>query len=103
MNNFVKILKIAGILDGANANNLCYGISCSLEKGVKVILIDLQNVDSINSQGLFGLATALKTVRSSGKKLCLCSLNQQLKMVFEMSRMEQFLKFLLIRMSFITI
>jgi anti-sigma B factor antagonist len=55
----------------------------------KLILVDLKEVTFMDSSGLAALVTAFKTVRSSGGKLCVCSVNQQIKMLFELTSMDR--------------
>lgn len=85
----VKIVQPSGILDSGRANLLRREISDIAEKGVDIVLIDLQDVSFIDSSGLGGLVSAYKTVRTSGGKLFLCSLNDQVQMLFELTKMQR--------------
>jgi anti-anti-sigma factor len=58
-----------------------------LETGIKTILIDLQNVDFIDSSGLGTLFSMHSKLRLAGGKLCLCSLKDQARSLFDISDM----------------
>lgn len=85
----VKVVQPAGILDGIRANQLRRDISDIVATGVDIVLIDLQDVNFIDSSGLGGLVSAMKMVRAAGGKLFVCSINDQVKMIFELTRMDR--------------
>jgi anti-anti-sigma factor len=43
----------------------------------------------MDSSGLGALVLALKTVRAAGSKLFICSVNEQIKMLFELTSMDR--------------
>ena len=57
--------------------------------GADIVLIDLQYVKFIDSSGLGALVSAMKMVRTAGGKLFICSLNDQVKMLFELTKMDR--------------
>ncbi|AFZ12755.1 anti-sigma-factor antagonist [Crinalium epipsammum PCC 9333] len=89
MSSEVKVVEPTGILDGIRGNKLRQEISDHVEKGAKIVLIDLKNVTFMDSSGLSALVSALKTVRTGGGKLYLSSINDQVKMVFDLTRMDR--------------
>jgi anti-sigma B factor antagonist len=54
-----------------------------------VILVDFENVEFMSSTGLMALVVAFKRVREANKKLLLHSVNEQIKMLFELTGMDQ--------------
>jgi anti-sigma B factor antagonist len=46
----------------------------------------------MDSSGLGALVMALKNVRSAGAKLFICSVNEQIKMLFELTSMDRVFK-----------
>ena len=60
-----------------------------LTQGADIVLIDLKDVTFIDSSGLGALVSALKAVRSAGSKLFICSINAQVKMLFELTSMDR--------------
>ena len=53
------------------------------------MLIDFQDVTFMDSSGLGALVLALKTVRAAGGKLFICSINEQVRMLFELTSMDR--------------
>lgn len=89
MNSIVKLIHASSVLDDVNVNQLHQEITNILTGGANTVLLDLGNVTFMDSFGLIGLLSVLTRVRSAGDKLFLCSLNTQLKMVFELSQVER--------------
>lgn len=91
MNPVIKVIEPSGILDGNKGNQLRRDISDVVEKGTDIVLVDLQNVSFMDSSGLGAIVSACKTVRSSGSKFYICSINDQVRMLFQLTKMERVL------------
>jgi anti-sigma B factor antagonist len=89
MSSVVKVFQPSGILNGIQGNELRREITDAVQTGVNIVLIDLQDITLMDSSGLGAILAALRTVRASGGKLFLCSIKEQVKMLFEMTRMER--------------
>ncbi len=89
MNDFVKIFQPSGILDGTKANDFQQEINACLEKDTKIILIDFQDVTFMDSSGLGSLVLLLKNIRAAEAEIFLCSLNDQIKILFELTSMDR--------------
>ena len=89
MNPTIEVVQPTGILDGIKGNQLRRDISDVVTRGADIVLIDLQDVKFIDSSGLGALVSAMKMVRTAGGKLFVCSINDQVKMVFELTRMDR--------------
>jgi anti-sigma B factor antagonist len=89
MSAVVKVVQPTGLLDGVKANQLRRDIADIVASGANIVLINLQDVTFMDSSGLSALVSALKAVRTAGGKLYLCSINDQVKMVFELTRMDR--------------
>ncbi len=92
MSSTVKIIQPSGILDGANVNQLRREVSEIVEMGADIVLIDFQDVTFMNSSGLGALVSILKAVRSAGSELFICSLSEQVKMIFQLTKMDRVFK-----------
>lgn len=84
-----EIIQFSGILDGTRTQELRDRINQGIEQGAKTILVDLKEVTFMDSSGLGALVTALKAVRAAGSKLCICSVNEQVKILFELTSMDR--------------
>ena len=83
----LKVIQPVGILDGTKVNQLRQDVKNIVDAGAKIILVDLEQVTFMDSSGLGALVIALKTVRTAGGRLFLCSINDQVKMLFELTSM----------------
>jgi anti-sigma B factor antagonist len=84
-----EVIQLSGILDSTRAQELRDRIDQGIEQGAKIILVDFKDVTFMDSSGLGALVTALKTVRSEGGKLCVCSVNDQVRILFELTSMDR--------------
>jgi anti-sigma B factor antagonist len=84
-----EVIEPSGILNITQANQLQSQVDALVSAGVKGILIDLKNVSFMDSSGLAGLVIALKAIRAVGGQLCICSLNDQVRLLFELTNMMQ--------------
>ncbi len=93
MNSNVKIFEPSGILDGIRGNQLRREISDIVASGVDIVLIDLKNVKFVDSSGLGALVSAMQMVRKADGKLFLCSVSDQVQMLFQLTRMDRIFQF----------
>lgn len=89
MSSAVQIIEPKGILDGTKASDFRDNIDRSIENGAQIILVDFTNVTFMDSSGLGTLVLSLKTVRKAGIKMLLCSINEQVRMLFELTSMDR--------------
>lgn len=67
-------------------------VSASLmmsKQDLPLLIIDMENVDFIDSQGLNKLLASLRIMKSQGSNLLLCSLHTSVRLVFEITRIDQ--------------
>lgn len=89
MNPTVKVVQPTGILDGIRGHELRRNINDVVDSGADIVLLDLQDIKFMDSSGLGALVSAMKTVKTAGGKLCLCSVKDQVRMIFELTRMDR--------------
>lgn len=92
MSSIVKVVQPSGILDGVSVNQLRREVSDVLENGADIVLVDFQNVTFMNSSGLGALVSMLKVVRSAGAELFICSISEQINMLFQLTKMDRVFK-----------
>jgi anti-anti-sigma factor len=85
----LTIVKLAGVLDGVQAIELRQQVSASLEAGNNFVMLDLEDVNFIDSSGLGALIVALKMLRSAGGDLYLCSIADPVKNLLKMARVDR--------------
>jgi anti-anti-sigma factor len=91
MNPVLKVIEPSGVLDGIKGNQLRRDIGDIVENGADIVLVDLQNVSFMDSSGLGAIVSACKTVRSTKAKFYICSINDQVRMLFQLTKMERVL------------
>lgn len=94
MSPMTKIIEATGMLDGAKGSQLRETIVNAISEGSKTILVDLKNVTFIDSSGLGALVAALKVSRTASVDLYLCSITDQVQMLFELTSMDQIFQIL---------
>lgn len=89
MSSSIHVIEPAGILDSTKAEAFRQSVEDLLESGAEVILVDLKDITFIDSSGLGTLVVLLKKVRGLNRTFCLCSMNDQVKMLFELTSMDR--------------
>ncbi|NET35103.1 MAG: STAS domain-containing protein [Cyanothece sp. SIO1E1] len=89
MSPAIKSIELSGILDGPQAKPFHQMIDDALRAGADIILVDLKDVKFVDSSGLGALVTGLKAARAANKKMYFCSINDQIRMLFELTSMDQ--------------
>ncbi|MBD2532034.1 STAS domain-containing protein [Nostoc flagelliforme FACHB-838] len=89
MNMSVKVLELSGILDGIRGNELRREVSGILANGADILLLDMKEVNFIDSSGLGALVSAMQMTRNANAKLFVCSISDQVRMLFELTKMDR--------------
>lgn len=100
MNSVVQIIEPEGILDGTKTSDFQHQIEQSIESGVETILVDFGNVTFMDSSGLGSLVKALKSLNAADVQFYLCSINEQIRMLFELTSMDDYFTILRDRQEF---
>ena len=94
MNSIVQIIEPEGILDGTKINDFQHQIDQSINSGVHTILVDFSNVTFMDSSGLGALVKAFKSLKAAEVDFFLCSINEQIRMLFELTSMDKYFSIL---------
>lgn len=89
MNKSISVFEPEGIIDTAGGAQIRQDVGDSLEAGVETVLLDLTNISFMDSSGLGAMVTTLQRVRAKGAKLYLCSLNDQITIILELTKMHK--------------
>ena len=84
----VKIVDLKGEVDLYNSPSLRTEFSSLLKKKEKAILINLKQVNYIDSSGLATFVELLQKMSAYGGKLKLTGLGRSIRNVFEVSRLD---------------
>ena len=85
----VKVIKLSGNLNATTSQDFRQKITDILESGAKIVLVDFKDVTFMDSSGLGALVLAFKTLRAADTKLALCSINEQVRILFELTNMDK--------------
>lgn len=91
--NIIKILQSPDNWDTHNVSQFTREVESIVEAGVKTILLDFKNVAFMSSAGLMTLVSILKTIRAANGKLLIRSANEQVRMLFEITGLDQLCEF----------
>jgi anti-anti-sigma factor len=81
----VQNIQISGIFDSRKGREIHEQIKNFMAADVKIFLLDFQNVKFMDSSGFGTLLSMLKTVQKAHGRLVICSLNEQIRMILELT------------------
>jgi len=87
----LTVLRPAGRLNMTTAMDLRQAIVALVTSGSPFVVVDLSQVDFIDSSGLGGLVSGLKTAREAGGDLRLAAPTDQVRLVLQLTNLEKVL------------
>ena len=84
----VTVLDVEGQLIVGNRQELKQRVLDELEEGERKFLIDFENTGYIDSSGLGVLVSLSKKIREQGGELRLANLNDDLRTLFELTKLD---------------
>jgi anti-sigma B factor antagonist len=87
--NDVEVLKLDGRLDASSARDIRDKVGALSGENRINLVIDMAGVDFIDSSGLGGLISSLRTVNKLGGDVKISSLQNQVRSVFELTRLHR--------------
>ncbi|QSV63248.1 MAG: STAS domain-containing protein [Dolichospermum sp. DL01] len=88
MNQQVKVIAIGGSFNATNSQNFQQSIKEVIDERISIVLIDCHHVTFMDSSGLGTLILTFKALQESGIKMVICSINEQVRMLFELTGMD---------------
>jgi anti-anti-sigma factor len=94
MSNQVQVMQPSGRLDVTTAADFRRQVNdiASSANPPKYLLVNLQDINFMDSSGLGALVSALKSIRSSSGDMVICGANDQVQMLFELTSMTKIFK-----------
>ena len=89
MDFLTRTVKFPASIDDDSISQFCYQAELALQANVDVVLIDFTQAEFTSSPGLMALVMVYKRVREENKRLFLCSVSEQVKMLLELTGMDQ--------------
>ncbi len=84
----VLVVSVDGQLVVANRQELKQMVLKALEEGESRFVVDFSGTGYIDSSGLGVLVSVSKKIREAGGELRLCGLNEDLRMLFELTKLD---------------
>lgn len=84
----VLLISVDGQLIVANRQELKQAVLEALENGETKFVVDFENTGYIDSSGLGVLVSVSKKIREAGGDLRLSGLNEDLRMLFELTKLD---------------
>jgi len=85
----IRVLKPVGRIDASCSDQIKDKVLSLIDAGQTCLLIDLGEVDFIDSSGLGTLVSCLNSIKKAGGKLKICDIQENPKQVFEMTRLDR--------------
>lgn len=90
--NHYRVIQPSGSLTFVSSPQIMQEFKSCLEANVKTVLIDLQNIDFIDSSGLGTLVSMHTKMKLAGGQLYLCSPKDQARSLLDISDMDRIFK-----------
>jgi anti-sigma B factor antagonist len=84
----VAVLQVEGQLIVGNSQELKELVQTALDQGERRLLIDFSRTGYIDSSGLGALVSISKKIREAGGELRLSGLNEDLRSLFELTKLD---------------
>jgi anti-sigma B factor antagonist len=85
----VAVLRVDGRFDAHEVAEVRKALDNARSQGSSGIVVNLANVNFIDSSGLACLVQGMKHCRDGGGDLCLCELRQSVRIIFELTRLDR--------------
>ncbi len=84
-----RTVRFPASIDDGSIAQFHHQTELALQADADVVLIDFTHVEFTSSPGLLALVMTYKRVRESNKRLFLCSVSEQVRMLLELTGMDE--------------
>ena len=86
----VTIVQPQGHLNAANAAEFRQQLTAAVASDPSaVVLVDMEQLDSMDSAGLMTLVSALNLAQTQNQRFSLCSLSPSIRIIFELTQLDR--------------
>lgn len=87
------VIQPQGSLSGDSVTWFLHQVNAAvMSEKLASVMIDMSQVDLIDSSGLMAIAHAFKLAQGANKRFCLCSVTRAVYMVFELTQLDSVLE-----------
>jgi anti-sigma B factor antagonist len=83
------VLHPSGRIDVASSNTIRQFILDTIDSGIKYMVVDLQEVEFMDSSGLSVLVSGVKALRKMGGMLTICNANPQIRTALRLTMLDK--------------
>lgn len=84
------VMKLEGHLNAANATVLRSQLTRAVSNSeTSAVLVDMQEVESLDSAGLMAFVSALSLSQQIGRRFSLCSVSPSIRIIFELTQLDR--------------
>ncbi len=88
--NKIAVIRLKRSLNAANALDFERELTTAImQNDCATLLIDLEQVESLDSAGLMALVSGLKLAQRLGRHFSLCSVSPTIKIIFEVTQLDR--------------
>lgn len=84
------IVRPQGDVDMSRSPHLRQALRDAMASKPRGLIVDLSEVGYMDSSGLATLVEAMRTAKRGGTKMILCAMNDKVRAIFEIARLDQF-------------
>lgn len=84
------VVRVSGDVDMTGSPRLRDEIRSAQDTRPEQVVIDLSEVQYMDSSGLATLVEAMKIAKNKGSRLVLCSMHPKVRGIFEIARLDQY-------------
>ena len=86
----ITVFHAKGYVNAANAGGFQRELAASVAApDVSILLVDMGQVEYIDSAGLMTLVSALKLANRLGRRFSICSVSPAVRMIFELTQLDR--------------
>ncbi|MFP4101926.1 STAS domain-containing protein [Coleofasciculus sp.] len=90
LNSQLSIVRPTGQVNASNGLEFDHQLkSAILSDRYSTVLVDMQQVESLDSSGLRVLVSALRLAQQRNQRFSLCSVGDSVRMIFELTQLDQ--------------
>ncbi len=92
----IKVLELAGRFDASTVDPVRDWIEDATREPPAYVVVNMEKVDFVDSTGLSALVQGLKRAREYGGNLHICGLQQPVRIIFELTRLDQYFQIFMV-------
>lgn len=89
LSNNIAVFAPSGYITAANANEFEQELRTVASQAGLVLLVDMSQVEFLDSSGLVKLVSVFRQRQSRGQRLSLCSITPSVRIVFELTGLDK--------------